>query len=201
MTIDRAEIQIETLTTVADRNAAIPSLAALRQQVFREWPYLYEGTAAYEEAYLNEFMNEQGSVLVVARDKGKVVGAATASPMTGQKMAFQQPFIERGFDIKRLFYFGESVLMPDYRGRGIGHAFFDARETAAREQGAHFSCFCAVIRPTDHALRPAQPRDLSPFWQARGYEKVDGLICHFDWQDIGQKQEVPHPMQYWIRQL
>ena len=30
----------------------IPDLAGLRIAVFREWPYLYEGSHAYEEKFL-----------------------------------------------------------------------------------------------------------------------------------------------------
>lgn len=201
MTVDRATIDIQTLKTRAERNAAIPALGALRQQIFREWPYLYEGSAAYEQAYLSEFIGEPGSVLVAATNKDQIVGAATASPMAGQKMAFQQVFIDYGFDVERIFYFGESVLMPQYRGLGIGHAFFDSREAAAREYGASYSCFCAVIRASDHPLRPSQARDLTPFWQSRGYEKMDGLTGHFEWQDIDQTEETSHPMQFWMRQL
>ena len=193
--------EILSLSDRAERRAALPALARLRIAVFREWPYLYDGTEAYEEAYLREFMTEPGSALVIARVGGETVGAATASPMAAQKAAFRAPFVTRGFDIGRLFYFGESVLLPDYRGLGIGHGFFDAREAAARDAGATHCCFCAVIRPADHPLRPESARDLHPFWRARGYEPVNGLVTDFDWKEVGQQEESAHPMQYWMRAL
>jgi hypothetical protein len=37
-----------------------------------------------------------------------------------------------GMDVGRVFYFGESMLLPRCRGRGIGHAFFGHREAHAR---------------------------------------------------------------------
>jgi GNAT superfamily N-acetyltransferase len=70
--------------------------------------------------------------------------------MMHQKAAFREPFAARGIDVTRLFYFGESVLLPEYRGHGIGHAFFDAREAAARRAGASAACFAAVVRAPDH---------------------------------------------------
>ena len=45
-------------------------------------------------------------------------------------------FVARGIEVARLFYFGESVLLPEYRGQGVGHAFFDHREAQARGVGA-----------------------------------------------------------------
>lgn len=192
---------IRTLTDAREREAALPVLAALRIEVFREWPYLYDGTEAYEAEYLTEFISEAGSVLVVAEVDGAIVGAATASPMAGQKPEFRQPFEQCCMDTAKLFYFGESVLLKGYRGLGIGHGFFDAREDAARAAGANAATFCAVIRPAGHPLRPGEARDLHPFWRARGYAAVDGLTCSLDWKDIDQVEETPHQMQFWMRSL
>lgn len=192
---------VRCLLDHAERNAAIPQLAALRIVVFRDWPYLYDGTVAYETDYLREFAAEPGAALVVAEHDGAIVGAATASPMASQKPEFRDAVCAHGFDVDRLFYFGESVLLPAFRGQGVGHAFFDAREAAARDAGATTAVFCAVTRPKDHPLKPEGARDLSPFWRARGYAPVDGLTYNFDWKDIDQPDETGHAMQFWLRQL
>lgn len=194
-------VTVETLGDPEARAAALPDLARLRIAVFREWPYLYEGTLAYEERYLAHFIAEPGAVLVVARDGDAIVGAATASPMAGQDDYIRKPFGDAGQDVGRLFYFGESVLLPGYRGHGIGHAFFDHREAGAKAAGADAACFCGVIRPADHPLRPEDARDLGSFWRARGYAPLDGMIAHYDWKDIDQSEETRHPMQFWHRKL
>ena len=54
---------------------AIPDLARLRQAVFRAFPYLYEGSAEYEERYLRTYLGSPGAVVVLARDGERVVGA------------------------------------------------------------------------------------------------------------------------------
>jgi GNAT superfamily N-acetyltransferase len=192
---------VRSLLDPEERLAAIAQLAALRIAVFRDWPYLYDGSIEYESEYLREFAQEPGSVLVVAEDGQRIIGAATASPMATQKAEFRDAAHDQGLEVDRMFYFGESVLLSEYRGIGIGHAFFDAREAAANDAGATAAAFCAVIRPTDHLLRPENPHDLGPFWKSRGYWPVEGMTCSFDWKDVDQQQETAHLMQFWMRNL
>jgi GNAT superfamily N-acetyltransferase len=185
----------------AELAAALDDLAALRIAVFAAWPYLYEGDPEYEARYLAEYAAAPGAVLVAAFDGARVVGAATAAPMVHQKEEFRRPFEARGIDTARLFYFGESVLLPEYRGQGIGHAFFDHREKAARAAGAQSTCFAAVIRASDHPARPAGYRPLDAFWQARGYAPIPGLVTQLAWKEHGEAGESPKPMQYWLKHL
>jgi GNAT superfamily N-acetyltransferase len=179
--------------------AAAADLARLRMTVFAEWPYLYDGDEAYEAEYLRDFVGAPDAVLVAASDGGRIVGAATAWPMSAQDAAFRMPFERRGIDPAGLFYFGESVLLADYRGRGIGHAFFDRREGHARRCGARGACFAAVIRPDDHPVRPPGHRPLDAFWRRRGYAPVPGLVAELAWKEHGEAGESPKPMQCWLR--
>lgn len=194
-------VVVELLTEPAARAAALGDLARLRIAVFREWPYLYAGTLEYESRYLTHFLEDERAALVIARQGETIVGAATASAMASQEPALRKPFEDNGHDVAGLFYFGESVLLPAYRGLGLGHAFFDAREAAARAAGARAACFCAVIRPADHPHRPRDARDLAPFWRKRGYVPIEGGIGHLDWTDIDQSSETSHAMQFWHRML
>lgn len=193
-------IRVEPLTG-AQVLAAIDDLARLRIAVFADWPYLYDGDAAYEEHYLREFAAAPDAVLVAALDGNRIVGAATASPMWAQKDAFRAPFEERGIDTARLFYFGESVLLPEYRGHGIGHAFFDHREAQARACGADSTTFAAVIRVDDHPARPAGHVPLDAFWMKRGYAPVPGIVTELAWKEHGEEGESAKAMHYWMRKL
>jgi GNAT superfamily N-acetyltransferase len=185
-----------------DMAGALPALARLRIAVFRDWPYLYDGTLSYEEKYLAKLAAAQGAVIVAAYDGEEIIGCATAAPMTQVESELAEPFRAHGFDIARIFYCGESVLLPAYRGRGLGHAFFDHREAHARALGgfSHIT-FCAVVRPESHPLRPKDYVPLDAFWRKRGYAKAEGIVGHFSWKDIDQPGETEKPMQFWIREL
>jgi GNAT superfamily N-acetyltransferase len=191
-----------TRLTGALLKGALPELAKLRITVFRDWPYLYDGSLEYEQSYLAKFAQAEGAVVVAAYAYDVMIGAATASPMAGHAEEFGTPFKRRGFDIGRIFYFGESVLLKGFRGRGLGHAFFDHREEHARKAGpfAH-TAFCGVVRPDDHPMRPAGYVPLDAFWRKRGYTKVEGMIASFAWKDIGEAAETKKPMQFWMKAI
>lgn len=193
-----AQIQVER---VGRDDMSLRALATLRMTVFRGWPYLYEGSLDYEAAYLAEFLNGEAAVLVVARLGEIPVGMATASPMATQSDAIRAPFLAAGLDADRFFYFGESVLLPQFHGLGVGHRFFDEREAAAREAGAASATFCAVEREADHPLRPEGARDLTPFWQRRGYRLAPRFTTTMGWTEVGQREESDHLMRFWMKQL
>lgn len=181
--------------------AALDDVARLRIAVFRDFPYLYDGSLDYERNYLARFAAAPGAIIITVSDGGRIVGAATGCPLAAEHEGFTAPFAVAGMDVSRIFYCAESVLLPDYRGRGLGHAFFDRREAQARKLGMTMSAFCAVIRPDDHPLRPAHYRPLDGFWQKRDYRKAEGLVARFAWTDIGETSETEKQLQVWMRNL
>ena len=183
--------------------AHLPALAALRARVFREWPYLYQADDPdYEARYLAAYSRSPDSLFVLALDGETVIGAATAIPLRDDDASFAVPFIAAGIDPSSVFYFGESVLLPEYRGRGIGHRFFDAREAYALGMGRFaMTAFCAVERHADDPRRPADHRGNEAFWTARGYRRQDSMRCALDWKEVGGEATVPHTLQYWLRPL
>lgn len=193
-------VQVKVLTG-EDLEAALVDLANLRIQVFREWPYLYQGTMDYETSYLSRYAETDGAVIVGAYDENKLIGAATGEPLEKELIQFRAPFEDKGLDLKSIFYLAESVLDPLYRGQGIGHLFFDAREAHARALGFASTAFCAVIRPDNHPLKPDLYSPLDAFWRKRGYEKMAGGIVHFSWMDVGSDSETEKPLQVWTRDL
>ena len=179
----------------------LKEIAACRIRVFRDFPYLYDGDAAYEADYLRMYHDCPQSLVVLVRDGDHVVGASTALPLEEAEEDFRKPFLENGRDPTRYLYFGESVLLPAYRGRGLGHRFFDLREEHARELQRPYTTFCAVLRPEDHPMRPAGYRPLDAFWKKRGYQPHPELECTFPWQDLGDKEETRKRLRFWIRRV
>ena len=179
----------------------LDDMARLRIRVFRDWPYLYDGDMDYEARYLAGFAASPEAMVVGAWRGEALVGASTGSPLEDHAGEFAAPFAAAGIPLETVFYCAESVLLPEYRGQGAGHAFFDEREARARALGRMRAAFCAVIRPEDHPMRPADHRPLDPFWRSRGYAPLLGAVARFSWRDIGEAGETAKPLQIWIRDL
>ncbi|MCB4455994.1 GNAT family N-acetyltransferase [Leisingera sp. McT4-56] len=193
-------IRVETMTGAA-LEATLDDVARLRIKVFRAWPYLYDGDLAYEREYLQSYRDSERAVVVGGFDGDTLVGASTGAPLADHADDFAAAFEGTGIDLKDVFYCAESVLLPEYRGHGVGHGFFDAREAHARKHGFSKTAFCGVQRPADHPLRPADYAPLDPFWRKRGYAPLEGAIAHFSWKDVDQAEETRKPLQFWIRDL
>jgi GNAT superfamily N-acetyltransferase len=194
-------VRVEPLTGAALRDR-LPDLARLRIEVFREYPYLYEGDLPYEERYLAGFADAHDAVIVAAFAGVRIIGAATAAPLAAQPEVFRAPLSRSGIPVEECFYFGESVLLPEFRGRGIGHEFFDEREAHARSfPEVRAAVFCAVVREEDHPARPAAYRPHDRFWRKRGYEPLPGVTGRLAWPESPGGDAIEHEMQYWLRHL
>jgi len=182
-------------------------IASIRIDVFREFPYIYNGSLDYEVTYLKRYFDAENSAFILAFDESisqtydqQIVGVATCLPLIEEDEFIKETFIQNNCKCEDYFYFGESVLLPEYRGQGIGHLFFDEREKYALSfPQIKNTTFCAVERELNHPLKPLKYRDLTSFWSARGYALSDDLRSEFEWLDLGQSTETKKTMKYWVK--
>lgn len=180
----------------------LPAIARLRIEVFRDFPYLYDGNVSYEKKYLQTYVKSAESIAVLVFEKGRIVGASTAVPLSDETEEFKQPFKRHGFNTDKIFYCGESVLKSEYRGRGIYPSFISKRERhAGKLERFEIICFCAVERPADHPLKPDSYRPLDPVWKKFGYSKHPELIASYLWKDVDKNHETDKNMVFWLKEL
>lgn len=180
----------------------IENLARLRMTVFRSWPYLYEGDFDYEKKYLKTYTSSKNSFVALALFEDQIIGATTAILASDEESSFQKPFIERQLAPESVCYFGESILLPEYRGLGIGKEFMNRRLRFAESlPGVRQAAFCSVIRPANHPLRPADYRPLDSFWKQMKFEPVEGMLTEYLWRDVGEEKETTKQLQFWMRDL
>lgn len=185
----------------AEIECELDALAALRIAVFRDWPYLYEGTADYEKHYLQMYLDCPDSLAILVWDGDTCVGASTVLPLTAAPAELQQPFVDAGMALNEIDYFGESLLLPAYRGQGLGVKFFELREAHARALGLNSCAFCSVVRDEQDPRKPGDYSGNDAFWRKRGYVPASTLRATLAWPDIGEAQSSDKPMAFWMRWL
>ena len=179
----------------------LTELAALRCEVFHEYPYLYKAQQSNEERYLADYSAQPQSFFVMVFDDTQLVGCASSKSLAGATEPILQDAILRGgYDQSELFLYGESVLHKGYRSQGIGHVFFQEREDYGRAQGFRYACFFAVERPQNHPQRPTNYQDLDLFWQSKGFRKTS-VNFYLAYQEYGATIETPKLFSFWIKKL
>ncbi len=179
----------------------IDNLAELRIEIFKEYPYLYEGNFDYERNYLKTYTASDEAILILVQDVQKVVGASTAIPLMFETTECQKPFEENGFNLSEVFYFGESVLLSSYRNKGVYRHFFQEREACARAYGSKIAAFCAVERDPQDTRRPTDYIPLNDVWEYFGYQKHTNLCAYYEWLEINHVKSTSKPMIFWTKHL
>lgn len=188
--------------TGADIQKIIPELAGLRLKIFRNFPDLYFGDADYEARHLSDYARHDKSMCVVAEDKGELVGAALAVPFTHTSPNFQLCFIRNGLDVSNIYYFGESILLPGYEGKGLGKKLFIERERYALTMGAKMSTFCTINRTETNGKKSISFGDFSSFWERMGYHRQENLQTSFLCRAYGYDEEDQSgSITFWLKDL
>jgi hypothetical protein len=93
--------------------------AWFRLNDFKEFPYLYDGILDHEKENFQKYMDNEQSLLIVAKDDAKVIAVSTGipfdSPFMGKVGA--EAFLKNGLNAKDFYYFGETIILPEYRGK------------------------------------------------------------------------------------
>lgn len=186
--------------TQVDTN--IEAIAHLRIDIFREYPYLYDGHLEYEAGYLKKFARTQESIIVIAEENRRIIGAMTGLPLRFEIESIKQPWLDHRIDIEKVYYFSEVLIYPQYRGKGLGRKLFElAEKTVTAFHTYDTLSLATVIRDNHHPQKPNNYKELDDFWSQNGYTRQDNLICHLAWQEVDENKESDKPLIFWVKKL
>jgi GNAT superfamily N-acetyltransferase len=184
----------------------IEQIARFRIEGFRSFPYLYEGSTAYEKKYLAGYEREPESLLVCAYNGAELCAVATSLPLcSGSDIVADAAGLFRtsGHRPEEFYYYSEIIVHPAVRGRGIARDIYRVREQHARSLGLPRLCLAVVQRSADHPLRPAGYVPPERIWQRDGFLPTD-MTFTYQWPTIqadGSVRNDDNVMRYWIREL
>ena len=190
--------QLLTGAVIAD---ALDDLATLRLDIFRKYPYLYEGRREDELNYLGTYAEAPDACVILAYDGSAVIGAATGMPLIQEDAQLRDAFAGTALPLDEVYYVGELLFRPPYRNSGLGRKMLDDLESQIRSFGSYRKITCAtVVRPEDHPLSPCDYIPISKFLARTGFVRLTGGTTHFTWRETeGVKRD--HPMQFWVKDL
>lgn len=180
----------------------IHSIAKLRSEVLRDYPYFEEPDLNYNTQYLRDISSCKEAIAVLIFDNTTLVGVSLGYPFALERGLFHQPFKEKQLDIATYYFFGESILLKPYRGRGIGHHFFDAREAhVAHLHAFKHICFCVPLQIESSEGRPSDFVPLHDFWRKRGYVHHPEMSIHASKNRTEGAPPQESLMTFWIKEI
>lgn len=192
------------ITTIKGRDIAqhIEALGRFRIEIFREFPYVYDGDMSYETKYLSRYARCNESLLLLGMDAQGIACACTGIPLDYELDEFQLPFLRRGLALADKFYLGEIMIRKDRRAQGLGTRLLaQALATVAASNRYRQVLLCTVLREPNHALKPKDYRATYNLWTKFGFEKLAGFDVEFSWKDIGAEAETKKVMATWAKTL
>lgn len=179
----------------------INEIAHMRISIFKEFPYLYEGSIEYERGYLETYFQSQESVISLLFEKENVVGYASAIPLEQEFAEIQKSFIDAGLNVKEYLYVGELMLQKPQQGLGFFNHWKNFGMQLAKDRGFKYWTGMTVDRPENHPLKPAGYIPLDTLWKRCGAIKDERLKATIPWKQIDTQKEEVNTLSFWIVDL
>ena len=191
----------EQLLTGTAISEVLDDVATLRLEIFREYPYLYQGRREDELKYLSTYVEAPDACVILAYDGHVVIGAVAGMPLIHEDAQMLDAFAGIEFPLNEAYYVGELLFLPVYRNCGLGQKLLDLHESHIFPFGRYRSLTCATVwRPDDHPSRPCDYIPITRFLSRNGFVQFSEVTANFIWLEIdGVKRD--HPMQFWSKEL
>lgn len=179
----------------------LDTLASLRLEIFREYPYLYDGRREDELDYLKSYAEAPDACVILAYDGSTIAGAATGMPFIHEGAQMLAAIAGSRYSVENLYYVGELLFYPAYRNKGLGLLLLDQLEQYICSLGRYRQLVCATVeRPDTHPLRPDGYVPITRFLARSGFNLIPGVTTSFAWLET-DGVTCTHPMQFWIKVL
>jgi len=179
----------------------LPEIARLRITIFREFPYLYKGSEEIETKYLQAYAETPDACVFVVRDGETAIGAVTGVSLSAEPADFTAPFAAGPYPLDTIYYLGEVLFLPGYRGQGLGSQLLKELADHVRSLGRYRYLACAtIVRPEDHPLRPSDYHPIDGLLIRAGLIKHPELYVTLPWPDL-DGNVTDNTMVFWIKEL
>ena len=176
----------------------------LRVEVFREYPYLYDGNLEYEKEYFKDFVKDSTARVILVKDGFEVVAVATSIALSNAHLCddIHKPFIEKGYDVERFYYYGEIMIDKNYRNKGISKQIYGLREKEVLSLGFDRLCFATILKDSDKM--PQDYFDPAEMWKSMRFDEHLDMQVECSWPKIqydGSTREQVSKLNFWVKKI
>lgn len=182
----------------------IDTVSMLRIKIFKEFPYLYEGELNYERSYLEGYCQDPYSMLAVALINGNVVGVSTGIPLLSSSTIIsdaKKVFSQKNVDINDYYYYGEVMILPEFRGQGIIKKLYSAQDELIKTWGFNHVSILTVVRENNHPLKPRGYKSSDKMWRYLGFIR-NNLTIQYSWPTLQPDNSVKdtiNTLEFWTK--
>ena len=184
----------------------IEAVSRLRIQIFKEYPYLYEGELDYERRYMQGYTSDDKAMIAIARVDGILAGVSTGIPLVSDSEIVsdaKKVFSQENIDIGDFYYYGEVIVLPEFRGQGITTKLYSSQNDLIKTWGFKHVCILTVLIYEHHPLKPLTYRSPDGMWQHLGFFR-NKLSVDYHWPTIqpdSSVKDVSNTLEFWTMPL
>ena len=193
------------LLTGPDLESILPFMAQQRIELFREYPYLYEGNLKEEMSYLDWFAKLRHTAVAVAYHDQQPVGFVSGTSFKDFDTHFKgscDVFQKANLKPEEYYYFAEGMVVPEHRGNSLSLNLYALIESYAKKVG--YKAGCIVDESHDkHPLKPSDYYSPEAVFKTAKYIQSP-LRIKFNWatrQVDGPAQDQEHELRYWLKKF
>lgn len=181
-------------------------VSKFRIKLFAKYPYLYKGDLEYEKKYIDSYANNTQSTIAAAKIDQEIIGLSTGIPLISESEILSEAdslFKNQHIDPKKIYYYGEIMVLPKFRGHNISSRLLNAQDELIKTWGYTHVSLLTVVREKNHPLQPINYKSTDIVWEKMGYHKT-GLQLKFYWptfQNDGTIKEEDHVLELWLREI
>lgn len=101
-------------------------MASLWINIFKDFPYIYDGSVDYEVKYLGRYLQAKNAQFVVAiNPQNQLVRLATCLPLSEEESFVEKPFLDVDLNLEKIAYFCNVKRSPQHPLKPEGYRQLD----------------------------------------------------------------------------
>lgn len=184
---------------VGDKIAPYVNELAKMQELYERPPYYCQANFAQDLAHILRFRDNPNSVVCLAFDNGKVIGAVMGRPQVDVRC------VNDAFpDERSVFHLSHCLVLPQYYSPKLLESLYSAFEGHIKESPHYDRISCALVaRPADFRLPvPPNPELFDAQLGNFGFKQVhSNQPFFFEWTLTDERDDSKHPMILWTKNI